>query len=62
MNSLSQKVLRFWNSESGVTAVEYAVLLALIVGACVIAITVVGAATKEHVTDAKNGLSGALNK
>jgi len=62
MKSLSKKVLDFCNAECGATAVEYAVMLALIIGGCVIAITAVGAASNEHMTDAQNGLSEALNK
>ena len=62
MKSLSKKVLAFCKAECGATAVEYAVLLALIVGLCVVAITAVGAATKEHLTDAQGGLNGALSK
>ncbi len=48
MNMLAQKVQRFLVSEDGPTAVEYAVMLALIVIVCLTAITSLGttAATK----------------
>jgi pilus assembly protein Flp/PilA len=42
MNALSAKVRRFLVSEDGPTAVEYAVMLALIVVACVTIITNLG--------------------
>jgi pilus assembly protein Flp/PilA len=42
MNSLATKVRRFLKSEDGPTAVEYAVMLALIIIVCLAAITAVG--------------------
>ena len=42
MKSLAQKVQRFLVSEDGPTAVEYAVMLALIVIVCMGAITTLG--------------------
>ena len=48
MKSLAQKVQRFLVSEDGPTAVEYAVMLALIVIVCLTAITAVG--TKASTT------------
>jgi pilus assembly protein Flp/PilA len=42
MKSLAQKVQRFLVSEDGPTAVEYAVMLALIVIVCLTAISSVG--------------------
>jgi pilus assembly protein Flp/PilA len=42
MNSLAQKVQRFLVSEDGPTAVEYAVMLALIVIVCLTGITSIG--------------------
>ena len=37
-----KKLLRFLQDESGPTAVEYAVMLAMIIGTCIAAITLVG--------------------
>ena len=48
MKSLAQKVQRFLVSEDGPTAVEYAVMLALIVIVCLTAITAIG--TKASAT------------
>ena len=42
MKSLAQKVQRFLVSEDGPTAVEYAVMLSLIVVVCLTAISAVG--------------------
>ena len=42
MKLLAQKVQRFLVSEDGPTAVEYAVMLALIVIVCLTAITAIG--------------------
>jgi pilus assembly protein Flp/PilA len=42
MKSLAQKVQRFLVSEDGPTAVEYAVMLALIVIVCLTAISAIG--------------------
>ena len=49
MKSLAQKVQRFLVSEDGPTAVEYAVMLALIVIVCLTAISAVGTKAKHHV-------------
>ena len=42
MNMFASKVRRFLVSEDGPTAVEYAVMLALIIGVCLAAITAIG--------------------
>ena len=42
MKDLQNKILRFLKSENGPTAVEYAIMLALIVVVCVAAIQQVG--------------------
>ena len=49
MKSLAQKVQRFLVSEDGPTAVEYAVMLALIIIVCLTAISSVGTKTEHHV-------------
>ncbi|MBU4272051.1 MAG: Flp family type IVb pilin [Planctomycetes bacterium] len=50
MKSLAKKVQRFLVSEDGPTAVEYAVMLALIVIVCLTAISSVGTNTKATFT------------
>ncbi len=47
MKSLAQKVQRFLVSEDGPTAVEYAVMLALIIIVCLTAIQALGTKTSS---------------
>jgi pilus assembly protein Flp/PilA len=56
MKNLSLKVQRFLKSEDGPTAVEYAVMLALIVVVCLSTITTIG--TRANATF--NQIAGAL--
>jgi pilus assembly protein Flp/PilA len=61
MNYLATKVQRFLKSEDGPTAVEYAVMLALIIIVCLTAITAVGtqaAAQFQNIAD-EVGSAGA---
>ena len=53
---LITQIFRFLTSEDGPTAVEYAVMLSLIVMVCFAAITTIGANTKPVFTSAANGL------
>jgi pilus assembly protein Flp/PilA len=48
MKLLAKKVHRFLVSEDGPTAVEYAVMLALIIIVCLTAIQALGTATSEQ--------------
>ena len=48
MRSLAKKVQRFLVSEDGPTAVEYAVMLALIIIVCLTAISSLGTATSAQ--------------
>jgi pilus assembly protein Flp/PilA len=58
MSKYYASVKRFLNAEDGPTAVEYAVMLALIIVVCVGAITTVGGNTKQVFSNAT--LNGAL--
>ena len=51
MKSFAQKVQRFLVSEDGPTAVEYAVMLALIVIVCLGAISTIGTKAKTTFTN-----------
>ena len=51
MNLFAQKVQRFLTSEDGPTAVEYAVMLALIVIVCLTAIRAIGTNANQTFTD-----------
>lgn len=56
MKSLAKKVQRFLVSEDGPTAVEYAVMLALIVIVCLTAITAIGNNANQTFQDVANQL------
>ncbi len=57
MKSLAQKVQRFLVCEDGPTAVEYAVMLALIVVVCLTAITQVGSNASSSFNKIQSQLS-----
>ena len=59
MKLLAKKVHRFLVSEDGPTAVEYAVMLALIVIVCLTAISSLGTAAKNTFTEVGNSVAGA---
>jgi pilus assembly protein Flp/PilA len=61
MNMLKSKIRRFLVSEDGPTAVEYAVMLALIVIVCLTAIQQLGTQANTTFTDVKNGIAGAAS-
>ena len=56
MRRLLQQVVRFLGCEEGPTAVEYAVMLALIIVVCLTAISTVGTRAKGQFTN----ISGSL--
>ena len=59
MKLLAKKMHRFLVSEDGPTAVEYAVMLALIVIVCLTAITSLGTAAKNTFNQVKNSVEAA---
>jgi len=59
MKNLAWKVQRFLVSEDGPTAVEYAVMLALIVIVCLAAITSVGSNANTTFTNVAASLGGS---
>ena len=61
MKSLAQKVQRFLVSEDGPTAVEYAVMLALIVIVCLTAIQQLGTQANTTFTNVKDGIAGTTS-
>ena len=56
MKSLAKKVQRFLVSEDGPTAVEYAVMLALIVIVCLAAITEIGTRANNTFSTVRDSL------
>ncbi len=59
MKNFALKVQRFLESEDGPTAVEYAVMLALIVVVCLGAITSIGSNANSTFNSVANQLGGA---
>ena len=59
MKSLAKKMHRFLVSEDGPTAVEYAVMLALIVIVCLAAISPIGTQASTTFNNVQSSLSGA---
>ena len=47
MRTWSKKIVRFLQAEDGPTAVEYAVMLALIIVVCLVAITALGTSANK---------------
>jgi pilus assembly protein Flp/PilA len=59
MKSLALKLQRFLVSEDGPTAVEYAVMLALIVIVCLTAITSIGTNASTTFSNVANSIKGS---
>ena len=59
MKNIISKVQRFLKSEDGPTAVEYAIMLALIVIVCIAAIQAVGTAANGAFEDVTAEMTGA---
>jgi pilus assembly protein Flp/PilA len=56
--SLTQATLRFINNEEGPTAVEYAVMLALIIVVCIGAIQMLGSNANQTFQSVGNAIGG----
>ena len=56
MKSLAKKMQRFLTSEDGPTAVEYAVMLALIIIVCLTAISSIGTKANTTFTNVGNSI------
>jgi pilus assembly protein Flp/PilA len=61
MKRLIQKVTRFLKKEDGPTAVEYAVMLALIIVVCLVAITTLGSQANDTFSNVGNKLKAAAS-
>jgi pilus assembly protein Flp/PilA len=58
MRSLTQKVISFLKNEDGPTAVEYAVMLSLIIVVCIAAITTLGSNANATFSFVGSNISG----
>ncbi len=59
MRTFIQPVRRFLQTEDGPTAVEYAVMLALIIVVCLIAITALGTNANQTFSTVSSAVGGA---
>jgi pilus assembly protein Flp/PilA len=59
MRSFSSSVVNFLKREDGPTAVEYAVMLALIIVVCLVAITALGTNANATFTKVSNAVAGS---
>jgi len=59
MNKVRTWVRNFLNKEDGPTAVEYAVMLALIIVVCIVAITTLGSNANQTFTTVGNAVGTA---
>ncbi len=59
MRKFAEQVVRFLEREDGPTAVEYAVMLALIIVVCITAITALGTNANKTFTSVSNTIGGA---
>jgi pilus assembly protein Flp/PilA len=57
MKKLTQSVVNFLKREDGPTAVEYAVMLALIIVVCIVAITALGTNANKTFTNVSNTIA-----
>jgi pilus assembly protein Flp/PilA len=62
MGTLWNKSLEFLKREDGPTAVEYAVMLALIIAVCFAAITALGSNTNKTFTSVSDEIDEALER
>jgi pilus assembly protein Flp/PilA len=61
LSRLAQAAVRFLNREDGPTAVEYAVMLALIIVVCIAAITSLGTNANATFTSVSNTLGATAS-
>jgi len=59
MHRFAQPVRKFLNAEDGPTAVEYAVMLALIIVVCLAAITALGSNANDTFSNVATQLAGS---
>ena len=60
MNELGQKIWRFLVSEDGPTAIEYAMMAALVIAVCVLAVDAVGSKLQESFTNSSNSITTVI--
>ena len=58
MKNFANSIVNFLKEEDGPTAVEYAVMLALIVVVCLAAVTTLGTSASQKFTDVGTAIAG----
>jgi pilus assembly protein Flp/PilA len=61
MRTIARRVVRFVKTEDGPTAVEYAVMLALVITVCLVAITTLGSQANNTFSTTSNKLKAAAS-
>ena len=61
MRTIARRVVRFVKTEDGPTAVEYAVMLALVITVCLVAITTLGSQANNTFSTTGNKLRAAAS-
>ena len=61
MRRFTQALVSFLKSEDGPTAVEYAVMLALIIVVCITAISILGSNARNTFTEVANQVGGTAS-
>lgn len=56
-----KRILQFLQSEDGPTAVEYAIMLAMVVTACLTTIAALGNATTDSFSNSQNQINNAIS-
>ncbi len=59
LSRLTPSIVKFFKNEDGPTAVEYAVMLALIIVVCLVAITALGTNANATFTTVSNKIAGS---
>ncbi len=55
-----KRIANFWRNEDGPTAVEYAIMLAGIVGVCIATVSIMANATEETFERSSNAITNAI--
>ena len=59
MRRFYEKIVRFLSTEDGPTAVEYAVMLALLIIVCMVSIALIGSQTSKNFSNTALTMSGS---
>jgi pilus assembly protein Flp/PilA len=60
VNEIGRRIWRFLVCEDGPTAIEYAMMAALVIAVCVLAVDAVGSRLSESFTNSSNSITTAI--